>query len=111
MAKPPAASLFSSRAMSSGAQPRLATGGGPRYCGRGSPREAAGGVSFQLGGDVERVSAEIGYWLGQPFWGRGIATEALVALTEYAVATHGLTRVFAAPFGWNTAPCRVAGDI
>ena len=69
--------------------------------------EAAGSIAFQLGGDVERVSAEIGYWLGQPFWGRGIATEALVALTEYAVATHGLTRVFAVPFAWNTASCRV----
>jgi len=69
--------------------------------------EAAGGIGFQLGGDVERVSAEIGYWLGQPFWGRGIVTEALVALTAYAIATHGLTRVFAVPFAWNTASCRV----
>jgi [ribosomal protein S5]-alanine N-acetyltransferase len=69
--------------------------------------EAAGSIAFQLGGDVERVSAEIGYWLGQPFWGRGIATEALVALTEYAIATHGLTRVFAVPFASNTRSCRV----
>jgi RimJ/RimL family protein N-acetyltransferase len=69
--------------------------------------EAVGGIGFQLQGDVERVSAEIGYWLGEPFWGRGIATEALVALTAYAVATHGLTRVYAVPFAWNTASCRV----
>ena len=33
--------------------------------------EAVGGIGFQLQGDVERVSAEIGYWLGEPFWGRG----------------------------------------
>jgi ribosomal-protein-alanine N-acetyltransferase len=69
--------------------------------------EAAGGIGFQLQGDVERVSAEIGYWLGEPFWGRGISTEALVALTGYAIATHGLTRVFAVPFAWNIASCRV----
>jgi len=69
--------------------------------------EAVGGMGFQLQSDVERVSAEIGYWLGEPFWGRGIATEALVALTEYAIATHGLTRVYAVPFAWNTASCRV----
>lgn len=69
--------------------------------------EAAGGIGFQLQNDVERVSAEIGYWLGEPFWGRGIATEALVALTEYAIATHGLTRVYAVPFAWNTASSRV----
>jgi [ribosomal protein S5]-alanine N-acetyltransferase len=69
--------------------------------------EAAGGIGFQLQADVERVSAEIGYWLGEPFWGRGIATEALVALTEYAIAAHGLTRVYALPFAWNVASCRV----
>ena len=69
--------------------------------------EAVGGIGFQLQGDVERVSAEIGYWLGEPFWGRGIATEALVALTEYAITTHGLTRVYAVPFAWNRASCRV----
>ena len=39
--------------------------------------EAVGGIGFVLHPDVERVSAEIGYWLGEPFWGRGIATEAL----------------------------------
>jgi len=69
--------------------------------------EAAGGIGFQLQGDVERVSAEIGYWLGEPFWGRGIATEALVALTEHAIAAHGLTRIYAVPFAWNRASCRV----
>jgi len=69
--------------------------------------EAAGGIGFQLQGDVERVSAEIGYWLGEPFWGRGIMTEALVAVTAHAIATHGLSRVYAVPFAWNGASCRV----
>jgi len=69
--------------------------------------EAIGTIGYQLQADVERVSAEIGYWLAEPFWGRGIATEALVALTQYAVATHGLTRVYALPFASNTASSRV----
>lgn len=69
--------------------------------------EAAGGIGFQLQIDVERVSAEIGYWLGEPFWGRGIITEALVAVTARAMATHGLTRMYAMPFVWNVASCRV----
>jgi RimJ/RimL family protein N-acetyltransferase len=68
---------------------------------------AVGGAGFLLQADVDRVSAEIGYWLGEPFWGRGIATEVLVALTRYAIETHGLTRVFALPFATNTASCRV----
>src|SRR3989442_12873 len=57
--------------------------------------EAAGSVGFVLRHDVERVSAEIGYWLAEPFWGRGIATEALVAMTGHAIATHRLTRIYA----------------
>jgi ribosomal-protein-alanine N-acetyltransferase len=69
--------------------------------------EAAGSVGFVLRHDVERVSAEIGYWLAEPFWGRGIATEALAAVTQHAVAVHKLTRVYALPFAWNAASCRV----
>ena len=69
--------------------------------------EAAGGIGFVPHADVERVSAEIGYWLGEPFWGRGIATEALVAVTKYAIDTHHLTRVFAVPYAHNEASCRV----
>src|SRR5882672_580590 len=69
--------------------------------------EAVGSVGFVLRQDVERVSAEIGYWLAEPFWGRGIATEALIAVTEYAIATHHLTRIYALPFAWNLASCRV----
>src|SRR3954454_17428060 len=67
--------------------------------------EAIGGVGFVLKPDVERVSAEIGYWLGEPFWGRGIATEVLKAVTNYIVATHHLTRVYAVPFATNAASC------
>jgi RimJ/RimL family protein N-acetyltransferase len=69
--------------------------------------EAIGGVGFVLKPDVERVSAEIGYWLAEPFWGRGIASDALTAVTAYAVETHQLTRIFAMPFAWNAASCRV----
>jgi [ribosomal protein S5]-alanine N-acetyltransferase len=69
--------------------------------------EAAGSIGFILHPDVERVSAEIGYWLAEPFWGRGITTEALIAVTRQAIAAHGLTRIFAVPFAWNVPSCRV----
>jgi [ribosomal protein S5]-alanine N-acetyltransferase len=69
--------------------------------------DAVGGIGFVLSHDVERVSTEVGYWLGETFWGRGIATEALVAITRYAMATHGFTRLFALPFAHNVASCRV----
>ena len=69
--------------------------------------QAAGGIGFMLASDVERVSTEIGYWLGEAFWGRGIMTEALRAVTRHAVESHGLTRVFAVPYEWNPASFRV----
>ena len=68
---------------------------------------AVGGIGFMLQQDVERVSAEIGYWLGEPYWGRGICTEAVRAVTAYAIEQHGLTRVFAVPFAHNPASLRV----
>src|SRR3989441_10468403 len=45
--------------------------------------QAVGGIGVNPGKDVERRTAAIGYWLGEPFWGRGITTEALRAMTEH----------------------------
>jgi len=69
--------------------------------------EAVGSIGFTLRENVERVSAEMGYWLGEAFWGRGITTDAVKALTRHAIAAHGLTRVYAVPFAWNPASSRV----
>jgi RimJ/RimL family protein N-acetyltransferase len=69
--------------------------------------EAVGGIGVELGRDVFIRSAEIGYWLGEAYWGRGIATEALRAMTEYAFATFDLCRLQAGVFEWNPASMRV----
>jgi RimJ/RimL family protein N-acetyltransferase len=69
--------------------------------------EAVGGIGYVLQHDVERVSAEVGYWIGEPLWGRGITSEALAAVTRYAIEQHQLTRLFAVPFAYNAASCRV----
>jgi RimJ/RimL family protein N-acetyltransferase len=69
--------------------------------------EAVGGIGYVPHQDVERTSAEIGYWLGEAFWGRGIVSEALAAVTRHAIKTHHLTRLYAVPFAWNPASCRV----
>lgn len=68
---------------------------------------AAGTVSLHRGRADERCAAEIGYWLGEPFRGRGIATAAVGAATEAALAEPGLFRVFATVFAWNPASMRV----
>ena len=68
----------------------------------------AGGIGYVLHGDVERVGAEVGYWLGVEFWGRGLATAAVRAVTRFAFATHPeLERVYAVPFASNPASARV----
>lgn len=68
----------------------------------------AGGIGYMLRPDVERIGAEIGYWLGVQYWGQGIVTAALRALTRHAFATHvELQRLFAVPFASNPASARV----
>jgi [ribosomal protein S5]-alanine N-acetyltransferase len=63
-----------------------------------------GGITVKT--DIHRNSAEIGYWLGEPYWGKGYATEAVKLLTEYAF-NIGLIRVFAGVFAHNKASQRV----
>jgi [ribosomal protein S5]-alanine N-acetyltransferase len=69
--------------------------------------EAAGGIGIELHTDVERVSAEIGYWLGEAMWGRGIATEALKGVTAEAFRRFDITRLYALPFADHAASVRV----
>jgi RimJ/RimL family protein N-acetyltransferase len=69
--------------------------------------EAIGAVGYVIGTDVERYSAEIGYWLGESYWGRGIVTEALILVTEHVFASANLLRLFALPFADNAGSIRV----
>ena len=73
---------------------------------RGSD-EPVGGVGLMLQQDVERISGEIGYWLGVSRWGRGISTGAVRAATTYGFDVLGLERVFAVTFTRNVASARV----
>jgi len=68
---------------------------------------AVGAIGLKPGDDVHRLSAEIGYWLGEEFWNRGIATEAVKAVTEYAFESLEMVRVHAEVFAWNGASMRV----
>ena len=72
-----------------------------------SDEEAIGGIGLRWQQDVHRRSAEIGYWVGEPFWGQGIATKAVRALTEYAFVNPGLIRIYASVFELNPASARV----
>lgn len=67
----------------------------------------AGGIGLAPRDDVNRQSAEIGFWLGEAHWGRGIMTEAVAAVTRHAFDARGFVRVFAEVFAWNRASMRV----
>jgi len=69
--------------------------------------EPVGGIGFSPGTDVERYSAEIGYWLGESYWGRGIMPEAVHLVSQYAFERCDLLRLFALPFADNAQSIRV----
>ena len=69
--------------------------------------EACGGTGVIPGRGNERKTAEIGYWLGETFWGRGIAVDALTLTTRYAVEVFDVVRLEAFVIASNTRSCRV----
>ncbi len=68
---------------------------------------AVGGIGLTLGEGIFSRSAEFGYWLGEPFWGRGIVTAAARATAEAAMPLFDLVRLEARVFEWNAASMRV----
>lgn len=68
---------------------------------------AIGGIGMILNSDVYVMSAEIGYWLGEPYWGLGIATEAVRQMIEYIFYYFDIVRVYAEVFEHNKSSMRV----
>jgi len=69
--------------------------------------EVVGGVGFERLQDLHTRTAEIGYWIGEPYWGRGIATRGLTAATALAFRDFDFVRLQAGVLEWNPASCRV----
>ena len=66
-----------------------------------------GGIGVHPQQDVYRANAELGYWVAEPFWGRGIATSAIRQIIPVAFSLEGIRRLYARPFGSNVASQRV----
>jgi len=79
----------------------------PTQCGVEVGGDVVGSIGLTLQEDVHRRSAEIGYWLGEPFWGLGIMSEVVPAFTAYGFATFDVCRIFATVFEWNPASVRI----
>lgn len=69
--------------------------------------EAIGNIGLRIGEDIDRHTAELWYWIGQNYWGRGIASIALKTMADYAFSQLGLLRLYAKPMAHNTASIRV----
>jgi len=69
--------------------------------------QATGGIGVMLNEGPKRIAAELGYWLGEEFWGRGIVSEAVGLVKEYAFDTFHLRRLEARIFPWNHGSMRV----
>lgn len=59
------------------------------------------------GQDIYRRSAEIGYFIGEPYWNKGIVTTAVNLITEYGFKQLGIIRIHTGVFEYNTASMRV----
>jgi len=68
---------------------------------------AAGGIGIDPGEGIYAKNAVLGYWLAEPYWGRGIMTSAVRATTEHVFANFGLARLASPVFEWNPASMRV----
>jgi RimJ/RimL family protein N-acetyltransferase len=68
-----------------------------------------GGVGLRI--ESEHGRAELGYWIGLPYWRNGYATEAARAVVNYGFAALGLHRIFACHFANNPASARVLRKI
>lgn len=69
--------------------------------------EAAGGIGIHAGKDVYRYNGEIGYWLSEVYWGRGMMSDAVKILVDYAFSETQWLRIFATIFQNNTPSMRV----
>jgi len=69
--------------------------------------EAVGSIGIFPQSDIHEKNAEIGYWLGQKYWGQGIMAKAIQEIVEYGFQTFDIVRVFARPFSTNLKSQRV----
>ncbi len=69
-------------------------------------KQLAGSIGIVAKCDIYRKNVEIGYFLAEEYWGRGIATRSIKAATSYAFKEFDIVRVFAEPFSDNQGSCK-----
>jgi len=69
--------------------------------------EASGGIGIHPQADIHRKNAELGYWLAEKHWGKGIITSAIKQVVKFGFDNYNIDRIFARPFGTNMASQKV----
>ena len=69
--------------------------------------ETVGSIGAFRGNNIHACTAELGYYIGERFWGKGIATCAVKQICDYIFKNTDIIRIFAEPFARNAASCRV----
>jgi [ribosomal protein S5]-alanine N-acetyltransferase len=69
--------------------------------------EAVGGIGLDVGEGIYAKAGRFGYWLGEPYWGRGIMTAAVRATSDFILSNFDVVRLEAPVFEWNPASMRV----
>ena len=69
--------------------------------------EVVGNIGFTRSEDIERFTAEVGYYIGEDYWGQGIMSAALSEAVEDYFKTTEVVRLFATPFDYNKASAKV----
>lgn len=66
-----------------------------------------GSIGIFRQGNIHRQTAELGYFIAEDYWGKGIMTEAVKQICEYVFDKSDIIRIYAEPFAYNDASCRV----
>ena len=69
--------------------------------------QAVGGIGITVGSDIYEKSAELGYWLGEDYWGKGIMTKAVKQMVQLSFQNRNIIRLYATVFSHNLGSCRL----
>ncbi len=69
--------------------------------------KVVGSIGVFRQGNIHRLTAELGYYIAEEYWGRGIMTEAVRQICQYVFEKSDIIRIYAEPFAYNAASCRV----
>ncbi len=72
-----------------------------------SDDKVVGSIGVFRSENIHCRTAELGYYIGEPYWGKGIMTNAVQRTCEYVFSHSDILRIFAEPFSYNIASCRV----